>query len=93
MEKVKEKLTSVKLQPMINLNKLSMDLWCPVLSFGRKKSRKFNFPIIFKSMKPAGKLYDELVQLKGKGFDEVKQTAEELFDKYKKFDYRYNKLP
>jgi len=83
-----EKLTSIRLQPMININKPDMDLWCPTLNFGRKKAGKFKFPIVFKSMKPAEKLYDELQKLIGKSLDEVKAASEPLYDKYKKYDYR-----
>ncbi len=85
-----EKLTSVKLQPMININKLNVDLWCPVLRFGRKKAGEFRFPIVFKNHKQAQKLYEELSALKGKSLSEVKKLSNKLYDKFKKFHYKNN---
>lgn len=83
-----EKLTSIKLQPMMNIEKPDLDLLCPVLSFGRKKSGQFKFPIVFKREKPASDLYDELKLLIGKSLEEVKDASDNLYEKYKKFDYR-----
>jgi hypothetical protein len=83
-----EKLTSIRLQPMMNIDKPNLDLLCPVLKFGRKKSGEYKFPIVFKDEKPAGQLYDELKSLIGKSLDEVKAASEPLYDKYKNFDYR-----
>ena len=83
-----EKLTSIRLQPMINMTDLDTDLWCPTLNFGRKKTGKFRFPIVFKNYKQAEKLYDELDKLKGKTIDEVKAVSDKLYDKYKKYHYK-----
>ncbi len=85
---IPEKLTSIRLQPMINIKNLDTDLWCPVLSFGRKKSGKFKFPIVFKNYKMAEKLYDELEKLKGKTVDEVKSVSDKLYAKFKKYHYK-----
>lgn len=84
----KETLTSIRLQPMINIETLDTELWCPVLSFGKKKSGKFKFPIVFKNYKQAEKLYDELELLKGKTIDEVKAVSDKLYNKFKKFHYK-----
>ena len=59
-----------------------------MLNFGRKKSDKFSFPIIFRDEKKAFELYDELIKLKGQNIDEVRKSCAILFAKYKKFDYR-----
>ena len=85
-----EKLTSIRLQPMINIKKIELNLLCPILNFGRKKKDEFKFPIIFKDEKIASQLYDELELLIGKSFDEVRVSAESLYEKYKTFDYRAN---
>jgi hypothetical protein len=82
-----EKLTSIKLQPMINLKNPEMDLFCPTLNFGRKKTGRFKFPIVFNDEKTASQLYDELKLLIGKSIDEVKAASEPLYEKYKKFHY------
>ena len=84
-----QKLTSIRLQPMINRNKPQLDLLCPILNFGRKKTGQFKFPIVFKDEEPASQLHDELKSLIGKSIDEVKSASETLYDKYKKFDYRF----
>ncbi len=76
-----EKLTSIKLQQMININDLDVDLWCPVLRFGRKQ---YKFPIVFKNYKQAEKLYDELEKLKGNTIEQVKEASEKLYTKFKK---------
>lgn len=83
-----EKLTSIRLQPMININQLETELWCPTLNFGRKKNGKFKFPIVFKNYKAAEQLYDELQKLIGKSLDEVKAASEPLYDKFKKYHYQ-----
>lgn len=83
-----EKLTSIRLQAMININKPELDLLCPTLNFGRKKIGRFKFPIVFKDKKSAIKLYDELKLLVGKSMREVKDASEPLYEKYKMFDYR-----
>ena len=83
-----EKLTSIRLQPMININKPDLELICIVLKFGQKKSGEYKFPIVFKEENPATQLYDELKLLIGKSLDEVKTGSEELYEKYKQFDYR-----
>lgn len=83
-----EKLTSIRLQPMMNIDKPELDLLCPTLNFGRKKTGRFKFPIVFKDEKPASQLYDELKLLIGKSIDEVKDASEPLYEKYKMFDYR-----
>ncbi|MEK6880825.1 MAG: hypothetical protein AABY22_14495 [Nanoarchaeota archaeon] len=86
--KDQQKLASVKLQTVIDLKTLNIDLLCPVLSFGRKKSDKFQFPIIFKNYNQAEKLYDELEKLKGKSFDVVRTEGDTLYKKYKKYHYK-----
>ena len=83
-----QKLTSIRLQPMINLETMDTNLWCPTLNFGRKKTDKFRFPIVFKNRKAAGQLYDELEKLKGKSIDEVKAAADVLYEKFKKYHYK-----
>lgn len=83
-----EKLTSIRLQPMINLKNMDTELWCPTLNFGRKKTGKFRFPIIFKNRKAASQLYTELEKLKGKTIDEVKAASETLYEKFKKYHYK-----
>ena len=81
-----EKLTSIRLQPMMNINKPELDLWCPTLNFGRKKSGRFKFPIVFSNYKQAEKLYDELAKLKGKTLDELKAEANKLDEEFKKYN-------
>lgn len=83
-----EKLTSIKLQPVMNIKNPELDLLCPVLSFGKKKTDKFKFPIVFKDETKASELYNELEPLIGQSLNEVKQQAVILYQKYKKFDYR-----
>lgn len=83
-----EKLTSIRLQPMMDIDKPELDLLCPTLNFGRKKIGRFKFPIVFKDEKPAIQLYDELKLLIGKSIDEVKAASEPLYEKYKQYDYR-----
>ncbi len=83
-----ETLTSIKLQQMINVKTLEIELWGHVLKFGRKKSGEFKFPIVFKNYKQAEKLYDELYKLKGKTIDEVRDLSDKLYDKFKKYHYK-----
>lgn len=84
-----DKLTSVILQPMINIHKPNLDLLCPVLSFGRRKKDQYKLPVVFKDESHANDLYDELKLLIGKPIDEVRTICDSLYKKYKKFDYRY----
>lgn len=83
-----ETLTSIRLQPMINIKKLDTELWCPVLSFGKKKAGKFKFPIVFKNYNQAEKLYIELEKLIGKTINEVKEQSDKLYVKFKKYHYQ-----
>ncbi len=83
-----ETLTSIRLQTMMNTKTLDVELWCPVLSFGRKKAGKFQFPIIFKNYKQAEKLYDELEKFKGMTLSEVRGRSQKLYDKYKQYHYK-----
>jgi hypothetical protein len=85
------KLTSVKLDRMIDMLSLNDLLWCPVLNFGRKKEGRFRFPVIFKSYSKAEKCYDELIALKGKTLEEVKTLSEPIYEKYKKYHIKYQK--
>lgn len=86
-----EKLTSIRLQMMIDMNHLNTELWCPVLNFGRKKDARFRFPIVFKSMSKAMQLHAELIKLKGKTIDEVSEVSKISYNKYKKYHYKYKK--
>ncbi|OFY87865.1 MAG: hypothetical protein A3F72_03050 [Bacteroidetes bacterium RIFCSPLOWO2_12_FULL_35_15] len=83
-----EALRFVHLQPMMTIKKPYIDLYCPVLRFGKKKSGEFKFPIVFKNRKQADKLYDELEKLKGKTIDEVRAAADVLYEKFKKYHYK-----
>lgn len=82
-----ENLSSIRLQEKINLDMPDLELWCPVLKFGKKKSSEYKFPIVFKNRKAAEKLYDELEKLIGKPWDEVKAASEILYPKFKKYHY------
>ncbi len=70
------------------IDKPELDLFCPVLNFGRKKTGRYKFPIVFKNEKKAIQLHDELKPLLGKSIDEVKTACNPLYEKYKMFDYR-----
>ena len=87
MKNQEQKLTFIQLKPMINIKNLDTDLWCPILKFGKKKSGEYKFPIVFKNYKKAEKIYDELEKLKGKTIDEVREKADAIYEKYKKYDY------
>ncbi len=53
-------LKTLKIQPTIYKSRPSLDLYKIVLSFGSKKTDGYNFPIVFKNIKAAENLYDEL---------------------------------
>lgn len=87
-KEVGEKLKSIRLQEVINVNKPTWELFCPVLRFGNSKKGEYKFPIVFKDKTQAGNLYDELSLLIGKTIEEVKTESSQLFEKYKKFHYQ-----
>ena len=86
--KNEQRLTSVFIQPKIDLNDLNVDLFGITVCFGKKKSDKFSFGLVFDKEKNAKKLYDELILLKGKTRKEVAKVSESLYDKYKKLSYK-----
>lgn len=81
------KLTSIKLQTMVNLKDLGRDLWCPVLRFGRKKENSFRFPVVFNNYHRAQMAYHELEKFIGMTKEEVEKAAEPIYDKFKQYDY------
>lgn len=81
------KLTSVRLQMVININIPEYELFVPVLRFGLKKTES-NFPIVFCDEKPMHEVYDLFEKMKGSSYDEVVNRAKVLFKDYKKYDYR-----
>ncbi len=80
-------LKSIKLQRQINIKQPDLDLWCPVVRFGKSKKSEYRFPIVFNDYSDAKLLYEELNKLIGQPLDEVKKASEILFDKYKKYHY------
>lgn len=82
------KLTSVKIQTIIDMSKPTKNLWCHVLRFGRLKKDERRFPINFSQRNPACKLHDEFAKLIGKSMTEVEQAGGKLYKKYKKFNYK-----
>lgn len=82
------KLTSVKLQSMIDLQMPEIELSCPMLRFGRKDSNNYKFPIVFCEETKAVELCDELKLLIGKTLEESKSKLQSLYEKYKQYHYK-----
>lgn len=91
--KNEQRLTSVFIQPKIDLRDLNVDLFGITVCFGKKKSDKLNFGLVFDKEKNAKKLYDELIILKGKSRNEVAKISESLYMKYKHLSYKRKAKP
>ena len=72
---------------MINLKTPNLELWCPVLSFGKNKSSQYNFPVIFKDFEVAVEVKNELDKLIGSTISEVIESAKLLDSKYSEYHY------
>lgn len=74
---------------MINIHNPEMELWGVHLNFGKNKSGKFKFPIVFNDFKNAELIYPELNKLIGKPLDEVKNLSEPIYEKFKQYHYTF----
>jgi hypothetical protein len=82
-----EKLTSIRLQQVINIKIPQQELCVPVLRFGRKGT-EMRFPVTFSSEDKSIEVYSKLHEFIGKPINVVLTQCDILSEQYKQYDYK-----
>lgn len=82
-----KKLTSIRLQPVINIKIPQQELCVPVLRFGRKET-EMRFPVTFCSHNKSIEVYSKLHKFIGKPLNIVITQCDILSEQYKQYDYK-----